>query len=48
MQADDLVHMLFSTEDVELPPEQAPQTEEPLAGAAEASKQGATSGKDEL
>lgn len=46
MQADDLVRMLFSTEETELPPE--PVAEQPTPGPTDAAAQVPTVGKDEL
>ncbi|KAL8198518.1 UNVERIFIED_CONTAM: Prolyl 3-hydroxylase 1 [Gekko kuhli] len=48
VQADDLVRMLFNTEETELPPEQATATQAPLPGPTEVPQPGSTSGKDEL
>ncbi|XP_054857478.1 prolyl 3-hydroxylase 1 [Eublepharis macularius] len=48
VHADDLVRMLFHTEETELPPEQATATEAPLPGPTEAPKAGPDSSKDEL
>lgn len=48
VQADDLVRMLFNTEETELPPEKAPMAEEPTLGPVDTTAQGATVQKDEL
>ncbi|XP_053137483.1 prolyl 3-hydroxylase 1 [Hemicordylus capensis] len=49
VQADDLVRMLFSTEEVVLPPEQMPATQQPVPGPTRAPDQAVTTTeKDEL
>nr|XP_056721515.1 prolyl 3-hydroxylase 1 [Euleptes europaea] len=48
VHADDLVRMLFNTEEAELPPEQATATETPPEGPTGAPQPDPASGKDEL
>ncbi|XP_060114726.1 prolyl 3-hydroxylase 1 [Heteronotia binoei] len=48
VQADDLVRMLFNTEETELPPEQATATQASLPGSTEVPQPGPAAGKDEL
>ncbi|XP_061457801.1 prolyl 3-hydroxylase 1 isoform X2 [Rhineura floridana] len=48
VQADDLVRMLFSTEEAELPPDQAPVTEKPTPAPTKEPERDAAVGKDEL
>ncbi|XP_077167577.1 prolyl 3-hydroxylase 1 [Paroedura picta] len=48
VQADDLVRMLFSMDETELPPEQASATPAPLPGPTEVPQAGSTPGKEEL
>uniref|UniRef100_A0A8D0BPN0 procollagen-proline 3-dioxygenase n=1 Tax=Salvator merianae TaxID=96440 RepID=A0A8D0BPN0_SALMN len=48
IQADDLVRMLFKTEEMELPPEQSAGAEQPPPASPEAPQQSVPSEKDEL